>query len=362
MGLSMSLAEQLQSFFYESRLAFMKTVSLDSIVFDPRAQYMCKFGCKNYGRKYSCPPTSLPMYRRIKNGGYEWAILFATTCRIPENYSSFQVKLFNNRKEMEIQRIVNQLDGLLEINNVNHLSLSGGSCQKCKECSLMYDEACRKPQFKYVSMEAVQIDCQKTMHNAGFNFQMPNIGSVNRCGCILTSEGELSEIEFKKRESFQKFHTPSRKETLEMCSRLVGEYPRLFREVDLIPISKLRMEEVLCNEECKDYGRNFSCPLFSGRIQLDLWKNAIIWKWKKSKYKKYRYNVALRTIHSVIFSLGHYFALSLRDCYCDECNPCNFLLKSRSLCSYRRILSPSMQSQGISPDSFGCGKYGIELI
>jgi predicted metal-binding protein len=359
----MSLAEQLQSYFYQSPLTFMKTVLFESIVFDQRAQYMCKFGCKNYNRKYSCPPASLSTYRRIRNKkSHRWATLFATTCEIPENYSFFRAKFFNNQKEMEIQKIVSELDVILDTNNVDHLSLSGGSCQKCKECSFIYNEACKKPHFKYASMEAVQIDCQKTMHSAGFDFQMPNNGSVNRCGCILTNEDGLSKIELKKRESLQKLSTPSKEKAIEMCSRIVEEYPKLFQEVYLIPISKLEAREPLCNEECESYGRNFSCPLFSEKIRLDLWQNAIIWKWNENKYKKYRYNISLKTIHSAFFSLGYYFALTLRDCYCDECDSCSFLPNERSLCSYRKILAPSMQSQGISPDSLGSGKFGIELI
>ena len=362
MGLKMSLAEQLESYSYESPLAFMKTVPFESIVFDERAQYMCKFGCKNYNRKYSCPPASLSTYRKIKNKNYRWAVLFATTCKIPEDYSFFRTKFFNNQKEMEIQKIVRDIGGLLEINNVDHLPLSGGSCQKCKECSFIYNEACRKPQFKYASMEAVQIDCQKTMRNAGFDFQMPNNGSVNRCGCILTNEDGLSKIELKKRESLQKLSIPSREKTIEMCSRIVEEQSKLFQEVYLIPISELKAKEPLCNEKCVTYRKNFSCSLFSGKIQLNLWQDAIIWKWNRSRYKKYRYNISLKTIHSTVFSLGHYFALSLRDCYCDECSPCAFSLNERSPCTYRKLLAPSMQSQGIDPDSFGSGKFGIELI
>jgi len=358
----MPLAKQLKNFFYESPLAFMKTVLFDSIVFDERARYMCKFGCKNYNRKYSCPPASLSIYKKIKNKNYKWATLFATTYQLPKNASFFRTKAFNNQKEMEIQRIVNQLDGIMERSKVDHLSLSGGSCQKCRKCSLVSNEACKKPQFKYASMEAVQVDCQKTMHNAEFDFQMPNIGSVNRCGCILTNEDGLSEVEFRKSESLQRFHIPSREETVDMCSRLVEEYPKLFQEVRLIPISDLRIEESLCDEECEKYEKNFSCPSFSEKIQLDLWKNAIIWKWNRSKYKKYRYNIASKTIHSAFFSLGHYFALALRDCYCDECSPCTFSLNNRSICSYRKILAPSMQSQGINLDTFGSGKFGIELI
>ena len=70
----------------------------------------------------------------------------------------------------------------------------------------------------------------------------------------------------------------------------------------------------------------------------------------------------MKKIHSTTFSMGFYFAMSLRDCYCDECSQCTFSLSEKTVCNYRKLLSPSMQSQGIDPLNFGKGKYGIELL
>lgn len=250
----------------------------------------------------------------------------------------------------------------MNINGANHILLSGGSCKKCRECSLTYDEVCKKPQLKQTSMEAVGIDCQKTMHNAGFDFQMPNSGSINRCGCVFTNKGDSPKIEFKKGESFQSFHRPSKKETIEMCSQLVNEHPKLYEDIDIIPTSELNTEKIICNDNCKKYGKNFACPPFSQKIEIELWKKAIVWEWKRNEFKKYGYNIALKKIHKSFFSLGYYFSLSLRHCYCDECDLCTFSMADRSICSFRQILSPSMQSQGINPKSFGEGRFGLELI
>lgn len=358
----MKILEQLEDYFHKSPLAFMKTASINSIVFDKRAEYMCKYGCKNYNRKHSCPPSSLFISKKFRNPNYKWAILFATTYKIPKDYSRYKIRMYNYQKELEIQRISNQFNNLLRINGMKGIVLSGGACKKCKDCSLKYGRGCKKPLLKQTSMEAVGIDCQKTMHNAGFDFQMPNIGSINKCGCVFTNERDLSKMDFKKKESFQSFKSPFKKETTRMCSKLLIKHPELFKSIDIISTSALNIGKIICNEKCKNYGKNFACPPYSDKIRIKLWKNVILWEWKENDYKKYQYNTALKEIHKSIFSMGYYFALSIRDCYCDNCKICTFSMGDKSVCSFRQILSPSMQSQGINPQSFGKGKFGLELI
>jgi predicted metal-binding protein len=357
----MGIIQSLRNYFDTSPLAFMRTVPAEMLEFDQRAKYMCKFGCKNYNRRYSCPPESLTVLDRLQKHKYRWAILLATTYKIDSGYSRYMIKALNQRKEYEIQRICNQIGNILDSNDIGHLLLSGGPCRQCKQCSLTRNEVCRKPEFSQVSMEAVCIDCQKTMHNAGFDFQMPNNGSINRCGCILTNKDELSSIYLNNIESHQKLIHPSKEQTLEMCSRLLFEYPQLYDSVQLISLAEICKEGPPC-ESCQRYGTSFSCPPYSEKMEIDLWNFGIVWRWQKNDRKKYSYNVALRTIHRAFFSLGYYFALSLRDCYCEECKPCNYLRSEKPICNSRQLLSPSMQSQGINLCQFGEGKFGLELI
>lgn len=356
----MPLTEQLIDFFSSSPLAFIKTIPFKKVVFDDRAKYMCKFGCKNYGRKFSCPPSSLPFAENIKNNKFKWALLVATSYPLSNDLSSFQRKNQNHQREMEIQRISTQLDNLMNLYGINHIVLSGGGCKKCRECSLIENQMCKKPHQKLTSMEAVGIDCQRTLHYAGFDFEMPNYNSINRCAAVLLNDDDISSINFQKIESFQKYKKPSKNSAEDRCSQLLEEYPKLFERIELRTISDLEKKKSICAENCRI--KNFSCPPYSGKIELDLWNDFIIWEWKKSNIKKYSYNIALRKIHSTFFSMGFYFALSLRDCYCDECVPCTFSGTERTICNYRKLLSPSMQSQDIDPMSFGIGKFGIELL
>lgn len=357
----MSIITSLGSYFHQSSLAFMKAVPAEMLQFDERAKYMCKFGCKNYNRKHSCPPESLKAFGKINEHNYKWAILFATTHQIHKEYTRYQIKALNQQKEFEIQRICSQVGDILDFSGIDHLLLSGGPCRQCRECSMTYGEVCKKPQLKRISMEAVGIDCQKTMHGAGFDFQMPNNGSINRCGCILTNEEGLSGIYFNSTESPQRFICPSQKEASEMCSRLSNDYSDLYDSVQLISLANIYGGKSIC-DTCESYGKNFACPPYSGKMDISLWDFAVLWRWKKNDKKKNRYNVALKTIHGAFFSLGYYFALSLRDCYCDECNPCSYLSSEKPVCNSRKLLSPSMQSQGINPGQFGEGKFGLELI
>ncbi|GAH47304.1 unnamed protein product, partial [marine sediment metagenome] len=173
---------------------------------------------------------------------------------------------------------------------------------------------------------------------------------------------KLSKIELKKKKSLQKFKQFSKKEILENCTKLINENPKLYSEIKLVSLKNINIKEPICDINCEFHGKNFSCPPFSTKIDLSLWANAILWEWKCNNYKKYRYNLALKKIHGMIYSLGYYFALSFRDCYCDECLGCTYPLLDKPICEYRKILSPSMQSQGIDPKLFGNGKYGLELF
>lgn len=358
----MNVTQMIENFYEESPLVFMKTIPIGEVFFDDRAKFMCKFGCKNFNRKFSCPPYSLSTYKKVRNYNFNWVILFATSYKFNNNYSKFKTKFLYSQKEYEIQRISHQLFNLINFNGHKNLVFSGGSCKRCRPCSCVEGSGCKKPSLKQISMEAIQIDCIKTLTNAGFDLQLTNYHTLNRCGCIFTNDENLSNIFLKKKDSFQKFTQTPVKEVKEYLSNLSQGNSRLFEEIEIIPIEKLKFGNALCKQICKYFGYNYSCPPFSRKINLALWKNAIIWKWKENKFKKYRYNLALKKLHEIMYSFGYYFALSIRDCYCNECNICSFSDSNKKFCQNRKMLSPSMQSQGINPREFGIGKFGIELF
>lgn len=356
----MDIVGILENYFQQSPLAFMRAIPAELLQFDDRAKYMCKFGCKNYNMRHSCPPESLEMRDEIDRQNNRWALVFATSHQLTGRDSRYQTRALNQQKELEMQRICNEIEAIFDSNGINRIVLSSGPCRQCRECSMKYGEVCRKPKSRRTSMEAVGIDCQKTMNIAGFDFEMPNNGSINRCACILTNDANLSQLYFNNRKSLQKFRYPSREQALEMCYRLCDEYTYLYDCVRLIPLADIPVGSHIC-DTCSGYGKNFACPPYSGKIDISLWDFAVLWKWNANSKKKHRYNLALKTVHAAFFSLGYYFAMSLRDCYCDECKECAYISSEERVCSARKLLSSSMQSQSIDPTDLGEGKYGLEL-
>jgi len=287
--------------------------------------------------------------------------LFATTSKIPRKYSKYRRRLENYIRENEIQRISCDLDALFNEQGVAHITLSGGSCHRCRHCSKIKGEDCIRPSRMQTSMEAIGIDCVKTMHNAGFDFQMPNIDSINRCGCIFHNANALRGLESRTRKSNQKLLRPTIAQTTKQCREFILSNPELFESVRVVPVARLPIKKRLCHN-CANRGENYACPPYSGPIDISLWNHAIVWKWRENECEELNYDRAFLEFHRKVFSLGHYLSLSLRDGPCDECMPCALKDNNHSECPHRRLLAPSIQSQDIDAGEFGSGKYGIELI
>ena len=338
----------------------MRVVSFDDIIFDDRSELLCKYGCKNYLRKYCCPPDSLVLKKLIQKKKFKWVLLAATTFPLPDGTSPYRKLCYNRQKEHEIQKISTSLHDFFNIIGVDHVVLSGGACKKCQICSKTKGLNCKKPGQKLTSMEAVGIDCQKTMTNAGFPFEMPSLNSINRCTAILFDSDDFSNIFWKKTDSNQKFPLITDEQILETCKNLRNQNRKMISEVRILSVSDLNTTTSLC-DSCSFPRVNYACPPYSEKIDIAKWDRAILWRWYKNSSKSQSYNNALKLVHTTFFKLGFYYAFSIRDCYCDECSVCEFD-NPGSTCKYKRLLAPSMQSQGIDPIQFGNGKYGLELI
>lgn len=358
----MTLISDLEELFNTNSIIFMRVIPFNEIIFDDRCQFLCKYGCKNYQRKYCCPPDSLELAEQIKKKEYKWALLVATSALLPEKISVFKKRNLNRQKELEIQRISTSLDSLFTKNGLDHQVLSGGSCKKCQICTKRENLPCKKPNDKLTSMEAVGIDCQKTLSSAGFDFEMPATSSINRCTTILFDCDKSVSINWKKQESFQFFQKVTKTKIELACKKILEQNPNMFHTIKIIPISSIDQNSIICDAQCPNYSSNFSCPPYSDKINLQQWNHCVLWSWKKNNSKKNSYNQALRCIHNSLFSLGLYFAFSVRDCYCDECSKCEYSECDSPVCNFRKIMAPSMQSQGIDFKQFGEGKFGLEFI
>lgn len=352
---------ELKIFFETSPLAFMRVIPFNEVFFDDRCKFFCKYGCKNYQRKYCCPPDSLELKDAIQNHNYKWVLLAATTSPLPPDISPYKKLFLNRYKEHEIQRVSTNLQDLFIKNKIEHIVLSGGACKKCQICSKIIHLKCKKPNQKLTSMEAVGIDCQKTLSSAGFPFEMPAKKSINRCTALLFDSDEFSTVNWKKMASYQTFQKVTKNHIQIAIDTLQKNNPQMFKEIKLIPIHEISTDNYLC-EICSSKQNNYSCPPYSDKINLLLWDMCVLWEWNNNDSKKNSYNNALKLVHNTIFSLGLYFAFTIRDCYCDACPICECGRSESQTCKFKKILSPSMQSQGIDPKQFGDGKFGLELV
>ena len=289
----MNPLDRLETFFKSSPLEFMRTVPFDDIIFDKRCKFLCKYGCKNFRRKYCCPPDSLELNEKIQNREYHWALLAATSTQLPPRITEFKKLFANRQKEHEIQKISTTLHDLFIEMDIDHIILSGGACKKCQKCSKITNQKCKKPNSKLTSMEAVGIDCQKTLTSAGFDFAMPAKTSINRCTALLFDCNELSMINWKKNDSHQKFEKVSKNAIQQSCDTLQSKNPKMIESIQLIPISEIDQDSDLCNG-CNQYSKNFACPPYSDKIDFTEWDGCILWKWNKNNIKKYSYNKALK--------------------------------------------------------------------
>ena len=108
-------------------------------------------------------------------------------------------------------------------------------------------------------MEAIQIDCIKTMSNAGFDFQLTDKYTINRCGCIFTNDENLKNIDFIKTESVQVHYQASIEDVFKELTHFSKLNPKLYEKIEILPINKINHNKSL---DCKS-NLSFSSVIIS---------------------------------------------------------------------------------------------------
>ncbi len=144
----------------------LKTYLLDAkgIPIENRIALKCAYGCKSYGKRLSCPPhvMSVDEFRKVIEE-YSSALLIVDECNtteindVLEAWGELRKDSFHKMFELE-------QEAFREGFTFAHL-LRPGSCNECEICNL---EKCVKPEMRRFAPEAVGINLQKTMENAGF--------------------------------------------------------------------------------------------------------------------------------------------------------------------------------------------------
>jgi predicted metal-binding protein len=115
---------------------------------------MCKSGCKNFGKKYSCPPFS-PSFNSIFDG-YEKLFVLMFLCNLSQiNSTEYnKLRIANVVMKSKIEKIMRELE---KINNSKFLST--GSCRLCKPCKAKLNQPCKHPEKRRYSLESIGINC-----------------------------------------------------------------------------------------------------------------------------------------------------------------------------------------------------------
>jgi len=137
----------------------------DKALFDD----MCRTGCKNFGKKLSCPPLS-PSFENYSRG-YKKCIVYLMSIRMSQmNYMPkgangyFKVKVANGIIKCLMDNLIikNRKDG--------QRLISSGSCRMCTKCAGP-GESCKKPYRRVFSYEALGINVSE-LAKATFKYEL----------------------------------------------------------------------------------------------------------------------------------------------------------------------------------------------
>ncbi|MGN2369743.1 DUF2284 domain-containing protein [Clostridium cagae] len=158
-----------------------KKIDLSSVEFDEKVILKC-FHCKNYKRKWTCPP-NIPQisYKKIFEECENALLVY---CKIP--FSSD--KQFDHVREEStnlVHKMLLQLEKeLYNLNEPLAISFIGGSCKLCKDgCT---KEVCRCPQASRIPLEATGVNVIKLFKNtAGIDIVFPPKEYLFRVGLLI---------------------------------------------------------------------------------------------------------------------------------------------------------------------------------
>jgi predicted metal-binding protein len=135
----------------ESYSGFIETskVKVDKGCFDK----MCKEGCANFGRKYSCPPCS-PLFNTHVKEKYLFVLLLKLDLdQFDSSYREYlKLQAGNAVLKSKIEKVMRALEG-------DGKFLATGSCRLCKPCKLKLKKPCKYPEKRRYSLESTGVDC-----------------------------------------------------------------------------------------------------------------------------------------------------------------------------------------------------------
>lgn len=138
---------------YSCMTDLVKTESLVQYMNKEKYDTLCKEGCPNYGKKWSCPPFAPDYERFVKS--YEYIQIVMLMARMEEfdyiSRDNLKIKAANSVLKSRVDKALRQTM------DEEEFYISTGSCKMCKPCKKKLDEKCAHPQIRSFSYEALGI-------------------------------------------------------------------------------------------------------------------------------------------------------------------------------------------------------------
>ncbi|MEW5818791.1 MAG: DUF2284 domain-containing protein [Cyanobacteriota bacterium] len=136
-------------FFVESFVTYLQKEAV--LVEYKKLSDICMEGCKNFNKKYSCPPLSPPFNLLARN--YQYLVVNAIKIKLSDYQKIFNTIRMTNSVGKSLQRKI--------IENAftdRQLILSNGSCRLCKICAYQDNLPCKYPGRMRYSLEATGVN------------------------------------------------------------------------------------------------------------------------------------------------------------------------------------------------------------
>ncbi len=127
-----------------------RLIRTEAVVFDPRSELKCRFGCARWGRYWTCPPHTGISQERFREAfdRYETALVL----QVPDMEKSQTVTLAVEKEAM--------------MHHGCAFAFALALCVQCDPCA--HPEPCRHPELARPSMDAYGVDIGKTVAPLGF--------------------------------------------------------------------------------------------------------------------------------------------------------------------------------------------------
>lgn len=158
--------ERLEVLFKDSGFVDFKWINAQQIVVAQWIRFRCMFGCRNYGKKGTCPPNMPPIAeceRMISEYSHVAVFHFEKKFEKLEEYRPWSTELVSRLVKLEREIF---LSGYYKT-----LLLSFDACMLCDACTGNRSE-CRNPTVSRPGADALGVDVYATVQSIGYPIQV----------------------------------------------------------------------------------------------------------------------------------------------------------------------------------------------